>query len=150
MARREHLSNWPCGHPGCKERGLYAYPTLRELREAVKRYAKEPWRCTRHSQPDEVLSAKNPVRHVELVASKVRCPGYDEDLRRYERRIAEQSPYPGRRPDEFLPGLFWIGDGEARSGFTYGPGFRAFATDFPEGTKLLITAEIEIPESADG
>lgn len=37
--------------------------------------------------------------------------------------------------------LYW-GKGKAWSGFSHGPGFKAFAEDFPEGTVLRITAEI--------
>lgn len=36
------------------------------------------------------------------------------------------------------------------SGFVHGPGFKAFAKDFPPGTKLIITARIEIPATAQG
>lgn len=38
-------------------------------------------------------------------------------------------------------GIFW-----GHSGFQYGPGFRAFAKDFPPGTILRVTAEIILPE----
>lgn len=30
-------------------------------------------------------------------------------------------------------------------GFMYGPGFKLFANDFPAGTKLIVTARIELP-----
>lgn len=42
---------------------------------------------------------------------------------------------------EGLPGLYWDG----YSGFIFGPGFKAFANDFPEGTRLVVTARIEFP-----
>jgi len=35
-------------------------------------------------------------------------------------------------------GLFWNGT----RGFVYGPGFKAFAVDFPEGAKLIVTAKV--------
>lgn len=42
--------------------------------------------------------------------------------------------------------LFWIAsDEKSGSGLTFGPGFKAFAKDFPEGTRLVITARIEAP-----
>lgn len=41
--------------------------------------------------------------------------------------------------------LYW-GKDTAWSGFSSGPGFKAFASDFPEGTVLRITAEIIPPE----
>lgn len=122
MPRREHLSNWPCGEPSCKERGLYRYDTKRELQEAAARYAKEPWRCSRHTQADEVLTFAQPRREVTMVASKVGS----------------------------LPGLFWRedgGKGRAGSGFRFGPGFKAWATDFPEGTQLIVTAEVVLPDA---
>jgi hypothetical protein len=37
--------------------------------------------------------------------------------------------------------LFWNGT----NGFAHGDGYKAFADDFPEGTKLIVTARIEIP-----
>jgi hypothetical protein len=35
------------------------------------------------------------------------------------------------------------------SGFVHGPGFRAWAADFPAGTVLRVTAEIILPEVDD-
>jgi hypothetical protein len=35
--------------------------------------------------------------------------------------------------------LYWGG----RSGFVYGPGFKAWADDFPEGARIVITARVE-------
>jgi hypothetical protein len=37
------------------------------------------------------------------------------------------------------PGLYWDG----LSGLHIGPGFKAWADDFPEGTRLIVTARIE-------
>lgn len=42
-------------------------------------------------------------------------------------------------------GKFW-GVTKAQSGFSHGPGFKAFAEDFPAGTKLRVTAELILPE----
>lgn len=36
-----------------------------------------------------------------------------------------------------------------RNGFIHGPGFKVFAKDFPPGTKLIITARIEIPATQE-
>ncbi len=41
-------------------------------------------------------------------------------------------------------GLYW-GKDKAWNSFAHGPGFKAFAEDFPEGTVLRITAEIVSP-----
>lgn len=45
-------------------------------------------------------------------------------------------------------GLYW-GKEKAWSGFTSGPGFRAFAEDFPPGTILRVTAEVILPAGKD-
>jgi hypothetical protein len=31
-------------------------------------------------------------------------------------------------------------------GFVHGPGFKAFAKDFPAGTKIIVTARLVLPE----
>ena len=38
--------------------------------------------------------------------------------------------------------LYWNG-----GGFQHGPGFKAWANDFPEGTRLIVTARIELPNA---
>lgn len=42
-------------------------------------------------------------------------------------------------------GKFWrtAGSDEAGSGFTHGPGFKAYASDFAAGTRLVISVRIE-------
>lgn len=40
-------------------------------------------------------------------------------------------------------GIFW-----GSYGFMHGPGFKAFCADFPAGTKLIVTARIELPQPA--
>lgn len=40
-------------------------------------------------------------------------------------------------------GLYWNG-----FGFLYGPGFKVYPDDFPEGTMLRVTAEVILPEDA--
>ena len=34
-------------------------------------------------------------------------------------------------------------------GFMHGPGFKMFANDFPAGTKLVVTARVELPAAAE-
>lgn len=46
---------------------------------------------------------------------------------------------------EFPHGKFW-GTDKASNGFIYGPGFKGFATDFPAGTIIEVTAKITLPE----
>lgn len=156
MTRREYLGNWPCGQDGCRERARFVYDLKRDYQDAYKRYAAEPWRCTRHSRPAEVLSTENVRRELVLTASRVPYSGYERMVADYERYQANATGYAGlyrgpRKPteeDRWLKGLFWIGEGESSgSGFTFGPGFKAFATDFPEGTQLRITAEVVIPDA---
>ena len=43
--------------------------------------------------------------------------------------------------------MFW-GKEKAWNGFSHGPGFKAFAEDFPEGAMLRVTAEIILPPEA--
>lgn len=148
MPRREYTGNWPCRQPGCREQGFYIYDTQRDYREAARRYAEKPWVCTRHTQPEQVLSVENSSRQVEITASRLRTPGYERDLALYE---ARKFPYlygDSTPPAEFLPGLFWTGGGVLTSGLTDGPGFKAFANDFPEGTRLRVTVEVLPPAAA--
>jgi hypothetical protein len=42
--------------------------------------------------------------------------------------------------------LYW-GKDKAWNGFSHGPGFKAFACDFPPGTVLRVTAEIILPDA---
>jgi hypothetical protein len=47
---------------------------------------------------------------------------------------------------EHLPNdLFWGGS----NGFAHGPGFKAWAKDFPEGARLEITARIVLPSERE-
>lgn len=79
------------------------------------RRRQKPWYCTRHTRPEEVLTESNAVREHVL-------------------EVYEMSY-----------GKFWraAGTDQSGSGFTYGPGFKAFADDFATGTRLIVTARIE-------
>jgi hypothetical protein len=71
------------------------------------------WRCARHTRPEEVLTI-GASRTTTLTVV------------------------------ELSHGKFWRADGKsAGSGFTYGPGYRAFAGDFPAGTRLVVSVQIE-------
>lgn len=110
-----------CAAEGCPESAFYDGMTVREVREMAQRNASNPWRCVRHSRPDEVLSPDHRTITATATAS----------------RLIEGSAK-----------LFWVQEGRGTgSGFTHGPGFKAFADDFPEGTRLVITAAIETPEA---
>jgi hypothetical protein len=115
MSQRIYVSRFPCAHAGCNEYAHYEDHTRAEQAKTYKTYGGGKWRCVRHSNPDSVLSPTNTVRITELKS--------------------EQKFYDGKPL-----GIYW-----GHSGFVSGPGFRAFAADFPEGTVLRITAEIVLP-----
>ena len=135
MARREYRNTFTCAEPGCHDTQFYVHDRRADQDAACKRQAEHPYRCTRHADPDRNLRPGNESTRRVLVASKVR---------------AYQDP---RRPEQeprWLDGLYWHEEGSERggSGFTHGPGFNAHASDFPEGTRLVVTAQIEIPQEA--
>lgn len=101
-----------CAEPGCRERAFYEVRTMKEDRELRSK----PWRCMRHTRPEEVLSPENATR--------------TQTLEVYER------PY----------GKFWrrVGDKHGGTGFTHGPGFKAFAADLPVGAKLIVEAHLAV------
>lgn len=120
MARRKTTTR-PCGHEGCKEYGLFDYDNLKELQSISRRQ----WFCTRHSDVDKVLSLTNRTRETIYTLSKV-----------YSEAFQQESP-----------GLYWVSpDDGVKSGFIYGPGFKAFQEDFPEGTKITVRVELTLPD----
>lgn len=150
MSRRERTTTIRCAEKPCREVAHYSYSSQREYGEIHQRQQRSPWKCSRHDAPDEVLRPDNLTTTLTLVASRVRRSGYERDLAEYEAILARMTPHSTpyrRKPEEFLPGLFWLPEGGAHgSGFTHGPGFKAHADDFPEGTRLTVTTRIEIPE----
>lgn len=110
-----------CHHPGCREVTFYEYRNRREMLDS-ERYAQK-WKCLRHTGV-ETMSPVETSRVKELVAT---------DL------PASSGGTLGR---------FWVAEGESGNGFAHGPGFRAFAEDFPAGTRLRITAEI-LPKDSE-
>lgn len=110
-----------CIEPGCSEYGVAEYSNRKEIREIERK----PWRCVRHTDIESVLSLTNTIREVMYTLSKV-----------------ENGPEWG---GGYAPGLYWLAEGKQHgSGFCYGPGFKAFQEDFPEGTKLTVTAVISV------
>lgn len=73
------------------------------------------WKCTRHSRPEEVLSSDRLEITTTLIATKSGS------------------------------GVYWYDGNRLGSGFSGGPGFKAWAEDFPEGTRLTVTAHIACP-----
>lgn len=116
---RHYFSRFECGHPNCTEFQTYESTRRADQADLNRRYGNKKWRCVRHSQPDQVLGLTNRV-----IVHEAECREHF-----YESKSI---------------GLFWGGG----SGFVHGPGFKAFAKDFPAGTVLRITAEV-IPPPTD-
>jgi hypothetical protein len=118
VARREYFYSPQCAQEGCPERAHYVFERRRDQQDQMEHLRRiGGWRCVRHSEPDVVLSATAPVREHVLVS-------YEESY-----------------------GKFWRPEGATKggSGFVYGPGFKAFAKDIPAGTRLVVTAQLELP-----
>lgn len=132
MSRRGMSLSMPCQHPGCRDTELYEPRTKAEYYELEKK--RPGHRCVLHSRLEEWLSPKNGPglyrTEFVLVATKLT---YDF----------------GRETGIPLPGLFWVPVGsESGNGFAHGPGFRASASEFPEGTRLRVTATVELPDES--
>lgn len=116
---RRYTMTLRCAEPGCRETSFCETESRREEAEAYARYAKYPYRCYRHIRPDEVLSAENSSTEATLTASETKY------------------------------GIYWgVTPDKASNGLVSGPGFRAIAKDFPPGTRLIVTARIELPSAA--
>jgi hypothetical protein len=124
--RHGPTSTFQCTYPGCTERGLMEFDNKTDQRKNDRRM-REKYRCFRHSKPDEVLSADAPVREAILVNTHLT----------YESR-GDVQPL----------GLFWVPEGQEHggNGISYGPGFKAMSKDFPQGTRLIVTARVELPD----
>lgn len=124
MSGRRATHRATCAEVGCNESAFWTYDSQADRRAHLRSLVESPWRCTRHSRPAEVLAPDRAERQHVLVASRL---------------------------DHLPDHLFWITEGEkSGSGFTFGPGFKAFAKDFPPGTRLVVTARIELPANRDG
>lgn len=68
MARRDWPLLFTCGHAGCNERATYRYSTRRDMMESFeqKHFSNGRWRCIRHSNPEQVLSAVNTTTRHEI------------------------------------------------------------------------------------
>ena len=119
MARREYTRRCVCAEDGCRETTFYRYDYQRDLKDALARAAQQPpWKCLRHSNPDIVLSLANP--EITYVS---------------EPSMHQLSEYDGR-----VLATRWD-----NSSFVTGPGFRAYAEDFPVGTQLIATYRVVLP-----
>lgn len=120
MARRGGTARFRCAQADCTEHAVYDYSSRADYDRLAEDKRKHPWRCTRHRNPEELLGAENLTTTKVLVAT------------------------PSDRVDS--DALFWHDGNRLGSGLTYGDGYKAFASDFPPGTRLVITARIELPE----
>lgn len=124
MGSRRYTTQLRCAEEGCVEGSFFESSSRRDQQESLAHYAKHPYRCYRHSAPNEVLSEANPATTKTLEVTEKFYKGY----------YGLQSL-----------GVFWDGT----NGLVSGPGFRAIAKDFPVGTRLVVTARIEIAEEQD-
>jgi hypothetical protein len=121
MARRGGTLWYPCTWPaGCTEKGCVDWDSQRERAQLAE--ARKHWKCSLHRNYEQRLRPDNPARSHVLVAKRSRI----------------------------APGLYWAEEGAeyGSMGLVDGPGFRVFASDFPEGTRLHVTAYVETPEQA--
>lgn len=65
MPSKTHIAH--CAEEGCREVGLFEYSNKQESRELWQRFQKDPFRCTRHQNPEELLSGDNRERTVTMV-----------------------------------------------------------------------------------
>jgi hypothetical protein len=121
MSRRTYTIPLRCAESGCRESSVCEAIGRDEYAEARDRYARNPWRCSRHRNPERVLSPDNLERTAVCISGKSK-----------------------RYPD--LDSRFWETPEYDGCGVIDGPGFKAFANDFPPGTRLIVTARIELPE----
>lgn len=122
MARQTPITTLVCTVEGCRERVHYSYANLSEQREATRLRRGEKFLCSRHRKPEEVLAPDNLTREI-VHESKWGEGTYIQDK------------------------LFWaIDGGKPSNGFLFGPGFKAYAADFPLGTKVIVTARVVLPD----
>lgn len=126
MPRGNYRQVIGCADPGCRESVTYRHETRADEAASVKSQREHPWKCARHLRPDQVLGpGREVIAGVMTVIARPSARSWETP------RIWE------------APG--WL----FRSDSIHGPGFRAFAADWPEGTRLEITARILPPEEAD-
>lgn len=108
-----------CTHEGCKEFSITNHRTYKEMREYQS--TKKKWTCPRHSHPEKVLSIENNNTVETLIVEST-------DNGQYWRKLGSQN---------------------LSSGFQHGNGYRAWAKDFPVGTKLIVSTQIITPKRDD-
>lgn len=126
MPRGSYRQMIVCAGPGCAKTVTYRHETRRDEAASVKSLRERPWKCPRHLWPDEVLG-----------------PGR-------ETLTGVMTVTPRPEAARWEPPAIWVGPGfPFVSDEISGPGFRAFAGDWPEGTRLKITARILPPAGTE-
>ncbi len=106
-----------CTREGCRDYTTTAFASQREYADYCKK-AKD-WACIRHRNVGEILSHKN-----NKTIQVLYC------------RLKREHKYWQKEENSETDNM--------QSGFQYGNGYKAFAEDFPVGTKLTITAKISL------
>lgn len=124
MTGRRRTYTRPCSTAGCRETSQIEYTARRDLEGVSK-----TWTCRHHARPNETLSPTNR----ETTAVLALHPCYIDSSRTAD---------PPR-----LVGHFWGPEDAAKGhhGIVSGPGFWAEAKNFPPGTRLIVTARIQLP-----
>lgn len=116
MRKKNYTLLRNCKVEGCNEWTSYSYDTMKEYNEGAKRH--KEWTCLHHRNPEKILSTEMVLISTEVIVQK------------------------GRRDEDGQYFTFPSGD---QNGVLSGHNFRAWAKDFPIGTIIRITAEVELP-----
>lgn len=104
-----------CRAEGCHATSIYDYTSLKDYQNGHSKH--ENWRCSRHVHVEELINFGN--QRITKTYTVKTLPGASGKL-------------------------FWVKQGESSGvGFIYGPGFKAFAADFIEGTSLTIEVTLK-------
>jgi hypothetical protein len=124
VAGRRRTYTRPCSTTGCREVSQIEYTARRDIEGISK-----TWTCRYHARPNEILSPTNRETEAVLALHAHYVDGY-------------RAGDPPR-----LLGHFWGPEDAERgsNGIVSGPGFWAEAKHFPPGTRLIVTARIELP-----
>lgn len=115
----------------CTTTGCPAYSDTEYTTHAERQTIPATWTCTKHAKPDEYLTPANTETHTVLELH----PKY-----------MQPSRYGDGEPR--LLGYFWGPEGQpgkAHHGIVSGPGFHAAGSEFPPGTRLIVTTRIALP-----
>ena len=125
MPRGNYRQTIRCAETPCPEKVTYHHWTRADEAASVKSQRESPWKCSRHLWPEQVLGLS---REATVMDHDRGCP-----------------------PGGAVPGIAPHVAGHpvspsCRTASAGGYGFMAFASDWPEGTRLEVTARILPPE----